>query len=205
MQNTDPRIDQYILNASGFAVPVMNHLRQIVHQACPDVKETMKWSFPHFDYRGSILCSMAAFKNHCAFNIWLGNQLSDPHKLLLSGDAKTSMGNLGKIQKIEDLPSDEILIGYLKEALSLSEKGAKLIRNVKDDAPKTLEIPEYFLKALETNLKAKITFEKFSYSHKKEYVNWITEAKTEATKEKRIQTSLDWLAEGKPQNWKYMK
>ncbi len=205
MSQKDSRIDSYIMASSPFAVPIMNRLRQVVHLACPEVMETMKWSFPHFEYKGSILCSMAAFKNHCAFNIWLGSMLEDRGNVLATAENRTSMGQLGKISKPEDLPDDEILIKFLKEAMGLIDKGIKFSRSPKDEKEKVPYIPGYFLEALHTNETARITFEKFSYSHKKEYMEWITGAKTVETRKKRIATSLEWLSEGKPQNWKYMK
>ncbi len=205
MQNIDSRIDQYIANSNPFAVPLLEHLRQVVHHACPQVTETMKWSFPHFEYKKSILCSMAAFKNHCAFNIWLGSLLNDPGNILATAENRTSMGQLGKITALEDLPGDETLINFLHEAMQLIDSGVKFSRSAQDKNEKSIEIPEYFLEALQTNHAASKTFEKFSYSHKKEYIDWITGAKTEETRNKRIVTSLEWLSEGKPQNWKYMK
>jgi uncharacterized protein YdeI (YjbR/CyaY-like superfamily) len=203
--NTDPRIDQYILKAPEYAVPIMNHIRLLVHQACPEVTETMKWSFPHFDYKGSILCSMAAFKNHCAFNLWLGSLLNDPGNILATAENRSSMGQLGKIQKSEDLPDDDTFIKFLKETMVLIDKGVKFSRAPKEEKERVIEIPGYFQKVLEENEKAKITFGKFSYSHKKEYLEWITGAKTEDTRNKRIATAIEWLSEGKPHNWRYQK
>lgn len=205
MDPMNEKVNQYIAYSGEFAVPILTHLRKIVHKACPEVKETIKWSFPHFEYRGSILCSMAAFKNHCAFSFWLGSQLSDTEKILETGDSRTAMGSLGRIRMIGDLPSADILSSYIREAMDLIDKGVKLPKKIKPDATSTIGVPDYFIEALETNKPARITFNNFSYSHKKEYINWIIEAKTEATRIKRIQTALEWLADGKPQNWRYRK
>jgi uncharacterized protein YdeI (YjbR/CyaY-like superfamily) len=204
MPHTDPRIDEYILKSADFAKPVLNHLRSIIHGACPEVKETIKWGFPNFEYAGSILCSMASFKQHCAFTFWLGSLMSDPHKILAGVGEKTSMGQLGQIKTLNDLPADEILTQYVKEAMMLIEKGIK--KPVKENfSSKEPEIPNYLLSALQQNENALKNFEKLSPSHKKEYLEWITEAKTEATRNKRISTTIEWMLEGKSRNWKYMK
>jgi uncharacterized protein YdeI (YjbR/CyaY-like superfamily) len=162
----------------------------------------MKWSFPHFEYNGSILCSMASFKQHCAFGFWLAALMKDPDDIF-NANGKTAMGHLGQIKSVEDLPKDEVLIRYTKEAMQLIEQGAKLPKKAPASTSKTLIIPEYFQKALNKNKPAKERFEAFPYSHKKEYVEWISEAKTEPTRDKRIATALEWIAEGKGRNWKY--
>src|SRR5437762_1791858 len=125
MPTKDKKIDAYISNSADFAKPILNHIRQVFHKACPAVVETWKWSFPHFMYNNSILCSMAAFKQHCAFGFWLGSMMKDPEGKLLRGKDKTAMGNLGKIQSVNDLPGDKILTQYIKEAMSLIDKGVK--------------------------------------------------------------------------------
>ena len=204
MAPTEPRIDEYISKSADFAKPILNHLRSLIHNACPEVKETIKWSFPNFDYGGSILCSMASFKQHCAFTFWLGSRMSDPYKILAGVGEKTSMGHLGQIKTLQDLPSDEILMQYIKEAMALIDKGTKMPKKEKTSL-KELEIPQYFLTALHQNEKALKNFEKFSPSHKKEYIEWIVDAKTEATRNKRLSTAIEWIEEGKGRNWKYMK
>jgi len=205
MNNTDPRIDNYILKSADFAVPILIHLRELIHIGCPEIKETVKWSFPNFEYKGSILCSMASFKQHCAFGFWLGSLMDDPHGLLTTGNNKTAMGNLGQIKSLEDLPSDDIMIQYIRHAKELIDKGIKLPKKAPASATKELEIPDYFAEALKTNKKATATFDAFSYSNKKEYVEWVTEAKSEDTRNKRLATAIEWLAEGKIKNWKYVR
>ncbi len=117
---TDPRIDAYISKAADFAKPVLQHLRELVHQACPDVEETIKWGFPHFMYQGSILCSMASFKQHCAFTFRKGPLMKDPYQIfILTGE--TAMGQFGRIKSLENLPSDTYLLEYLCEAMALSD------------------------------------------------------------------------------------
>lgn len=195
-------VDHYIDKSPDFAQSILNHLRELVHKACPEVEEAIKWSFPNFVYKGAILCHMAAFKQHCTFGFWLGAQMEDKHGLLTTGSDKTAMGHLGKISSLKDLPSDKIMLAYLKEAMKLTESGAKL-KKAPAKGPKTLTVPDYLIAALKRNKKALATFESFSYSNQKEYVEWITEAKTEATREKRLDTAIEWMGEGKTRHWKY--
>jgi uncharacterized protein YdeI (YjbR/CyaY-like superfamily) len=204
MAAIDHRIDDYINKSAEFAKPVLQHLRKIVHTACPDVKETIKWGFPNFEYAGAILCSMAAFKQHCTFGFWLGSLLSDPENLLETVGEKTSMGSFGPLKSINDLPEEEVLCRYIKEAMLLNEKGVKT-KKEKPTRPKEIETPNFFLNALQGNPTAMAAYEKFSPSHKKEYVEWLTEAKTEATRDRRIATALEWITSGKTRNWKYNK
>ncbi len=200
MPSTDPRIDAYINKAEVFAKPILIHIRKLVHKACPDITETIKWSFPHFDYKGMV-CSVAAFKQHCAFGFWKAAIMKDPDKILQIKD-RGAMGHFDRITSIKDLPSDKIMIAYIKQAVELNEAGVKLPAKPKA-TPKELVIPAYIIKALKKNSAAKKNFDAFPYSHKKEYVEWITEAKTAPTREKRIVTMLEWLEEGKTKNWKY--
>jgi uncharacterized protein YdeI (YjbR/CyaY-like superfamily) len=201
MGNFDKKVDAYIAKSAPFAKEILEHLREIVHKACPEVEETIKWSFPHFEYKG-ILCSMAAFKAHCAFGFWKGAIMKDPKKVMTI-IGKTSMGSFDRITSIGDLPSEKIMTAYIKEAKSLNENNTKLPDRGKNK-PASVETPEYFLSALKKNKKALQTFQSFSNSNKKDYVEWITEAKTESTREKRIETSIGWIAEGKIRNWKYI-
>ncbi len=199
------QIDQYILKSQDFAQPILIHLRELTHAVCPEVEEKMKWSFPHFDYKGEMMCSMAAFKYHCAFGFWKASLLKDHSKILLKGEEATAMGHFGKITSLKDLPSDKILIKYIQEAMVLNEKGIKLTKKELEPKPKTLDIPDYFTEALNTNDKALETFQIFSLSQRREYLNWVTEAKTEKTRNERMKTTLLWLSEGKIRNWKYQK
>jgi len=205
MPAKDKRIDVYIAKAQPFAQPILKHLRKLVHEACPEVKETMKWSFPHFDYKGEMMCSMAAFKQHAVFDFWKAKLLNDPIGYLQkrSSEGGSAMGHFGRITSLNDLPPDKVIVDFIKQAMQLNDKGIKLPSKPKEKK-KELIIPEYFLKVLKKNKKALATFEAFSYSHKKEYIEWITEAKTEETRNKRMNSALEWLSEGKPRNWKYM-
>jgi uncharacterized protein YdeI (YjbR/CyaY-like superfamily) len=197
----DKRIDAYIGRSAGFAKPILNHIRTLVHKACPEVEETIKWGFPNFDYHG-IMCSMASFKQHCAFGFWKSRLMNDFEKVLNPG-GKTAMGHFGQLKSVTDLPADNILLQYIKEAARLNEEGIKAKRKARPAVKAKLIVPAFFKKALSKNKKALATFEGFSYSNKKDYVEWITEAKTEATREKRMATTIEWLAEGKIRNWKY--
>jgi hypothetical protein len=199
MPTTDARVDAYIEKSNDFAKPILRHLRAVVHEACPGVEETMKWSFPHFDYKG-MMCSMAAFKQHCAFNFW--------KQALLEKSAfpaeKTAMGSFGRITSLKDLPNDKTLKKLIVDAARLNEEGVKVIKTVSKEK-KELVVPDILTGALATNALAAETFNNFPYSKKKEYVEWITEAKTDATRDKRLATTIEWLAEGKARNWKYEK
>ncbi len=203
MGNRDKRIDAYIVKAQPFAWPILEHLRALVHKACPNVEESIKWSFPHFNYKGEMMCSMASFKQHCAFGFWKAALMKDK-TLLANAKGETAMGHLGRITSLKDLPSDATIIRYLKEAMKLNDAGIKMEKK-KRISMNELVIPDYFIKELKKNKASQKTFESFSPSNRKEYVLWITEAKTEATRKSRMATAIEWMAEGKPRNWKYMK
>jgi len=196
MPTLDPRVDAYIDKSADFAKPILTHVRQLIHEVCPDVKETLKWSMPAFEYKG-ILCGMAAFKEHATFGFW-------KHSLMGLGDSAeaTAMGSFGKLQSLKDLPSDAKVKKLIKEAMRLNDEGIKIEKKVPKEK-KELVVPAILLEALAKNAKAAETFDRLSYSHKKEYVQWISEAKTDATRDKRLATTIEWLTEGKARNWKY--
>jgi uncharacterized protein YdeI (YjbR/CyaY-like superfamily) len=198
----DKRIDDYIAKSADFAKPILNHLRKIIHVACPQVEETIKWGFPHFGYKG-MMCSMAAFKQHCAFGFWKAALMKDADKML--DNQGQAMGHAGKLKTLKDLPSDKILIGWVKEAMKLNDEGIKLPERKKSDSRPEIVVPDALKKELVKHTKAADTFSNFSPSHKREYIEWIEEAKTEATKSKRILTTIEWLTEGKTRMWKYVK
>lgn len=200
MPEKDKRIDAYIERSADFAKPVLNHLRKIVHKACPNVEETWKWSFPHFDYRGEMMCSMAAFKEHCAFGFWKASLMES--KKEFTGNNKDAMGHMGKIRSVSDLPSEKEIIRFIKEAMKLNDDGIKLTKKpVK--AVKEVKVPEDLSCELYKNKKAMKVFEGFSPSHRKEYIEWINEAKTESTRAKRILNAVDMIEEGKSRHWNY--
>ncbi|HEY2711899.1 MAG TPA: YdeI/OmpD-associated family protein [Chthoniobacterales bacterium] len=198
MPKKNPAVDTYIAQARPFARPILRHLRKIVHAACPNVEEKIKWGSPHFDYKGS-LAGMAAFKQHCAFGFWKAALILDPE----TAQRDDGMGHFGRITKLSDLPNDKALLAYARKAVELNDAGIKLPRKAKPKGPRVLAIPDDLTAALRKNPKARQTFEGFSHSHRKEYVEWITEAKREETRRKRLTTAIGWLAEGKTQNWKY--
>lgn len=198
MPTTDPRIDAYIESSADFARPILSHFRKLVHKACPEVTETIKWGMPAFEYKGP-MCGMAAFKAHCAFMFW--------KESLLRSDAfpqnKTAMGSFGRITSLKDLPKDKVIVNLITQAVELNEKGIKVEKKAKPKAE--IVVPEILAAALKKNKKAAETFDKFPPSCKREYIEWITDAKTEPTREKRLATTVEWLAEGKKKNWKYEK
>jgi len=197
----NPAVDQYIENSAAFARPVLNHLRDLVHRACPEAEERLKWGFPHFDYKG-VYVSMASFKEHCAFNFWKAKEMSDPHGLFGEREEK-AMGHLGRIRSLADLPPDAILLEYLRQAKALNDQGVKRSVAKPTTAANELPVPGDLASALAGNAAARKHFDGFTPGKRKEYIQWITEAKTEATRGKRIATAVEWISEGKPRNWKY--
>lgn len=201
MEQYDNRVDAYIAKSADFAKPILIHLRDLVHQASVELKETMKWSCPFFDHDGPV-CQMAAFKQHCAFGFWKAALMDDPYKIL--NQEPDTAGSIGRITRLSDLPADEILIQYIEQALSLNVQGIKAPARVKARAEKgEMAVPVYFTELLSQHAAVKEQFEKFSPSQKKEYISWFEEAKTEVTRNKRLETALKWIAEGKIRNWKY--
>lgn len=202
MPKKDPRVDAYIAKAQPFAQPILKHLRKLVHQTCPDVQETIKWGFAAFDHNG-IMCSMASFKQHCAFGFWKAALMKEAKDL--KANQQDGMGHLGRITDVKQLPSDKKIAGWIKEAMKLNEEGTKLPARKKTSGTAVPKIPAFFKKALAANKKAGTQFEKFPPGQKKEYIVWLTEAKTDATREKRLATAIEWISEGKIRNWRYIK
>ncbi len=204
MSIKDERVDEYISKAQPFAKPILKHLRKLVHKANPEVEETIKWSFAAFNYKG-LYCSMASFKEHVSFGFWKTSLLKDPKKVLQKRAMQggEAMGNFGRIASLKDLPPDNVIIDLLVQAKKLNDDNIKVKRDTK--TKKALIIPDYFLVELKKNRKANSHFEKFTESMKREYIDWITEAKTEKTRLSRMSTSIEWISEGKIRNWKYVK
>ena len=198
----DPRIDAYIEKSADFAKPILKYIRKQIHKGCPEVEETWKWSFPNFMYNGEILCNMAAFKGHCSFGFWKGSLIPELNKVI-NEKGETAMGQFGRLSSVDDLPNEKSFATLIKKAMKLSDEGAKVPSRIRSDKPKKLVVPKYLKDALQKNKKALAAFEAFPYSHKKEYVEWITEAKTDETRNKRLKTAMEWMAEGKDRNWKY--
>ncbi|HZX25520.1 MAG TPA: YdeI/OmpD-associated family protein [Telluria sp.] len=195
----DPRIDAYIAKSADFARPILEHVRAVVHAACPDIEETMKWSMPHFVHNG-IVCSMAAFKAHCAVSFWKG-------ELVFGYPAGGgAMGHLGRITSVKDLPPKAKLIAYVKQAVKLNADGRPAPARARPAAKRpAAAVPSYLSAALERNAAARAAFDAFSPSHRREYIEWLEEAKTEPTRAKRLLQTIEWLSEGKSRNWKYAR
>jgi uncharacterized protein YdeI (YjbR/CyaY-like superfamily) len=201
MPPKSPAVDAYIAKAAPFARPILRKLRMLFRKACPQIAESMKWSCPHFEYKG-IVGSMAAFKQHVSIGFWKAALMNDPEGLLNGVGNKSMAGT--RVTSLGELPADGTLLAYIREAVRLNEEGVKIPRPKKGPV-KPVKAPDYLLAALQKNKKAKTTFDRFSPSHQREYIEWITEAKQEATRQKRLAATLKWLAEGKPRNWKYMR
>lgn len=195
-------LDDYIEHAQGFAQPILKHLRALVHSSCPDVDEQLKWGFPHFVYKGQNLCSMASFKQHCAFGFWLGPLMSDPYNILQPNDESTAMGQFGRISGREDLPADAIIKQYILEAAALIDAGKKLTKKPAAER-KEISVPPEFKKLLNEHPRALDYFNTLAYSHRKEYLEWIGEAKRDETRIKRMLQAIEMLSEGKHRHWKY--
>ena len=200
MGTRDPRIDAYIARSAEFARPILTHLREVVHEACPDVEETMKWSMPHFMYEG-MLCGMAAFKQHCTFGFWKGALIVKPGDI----PGEKAMGQFGTIRSMDALPPRRTIAKYVKEAMRLNEQGVRNPARSKPRNRKPVEVPADLEAALRKNRKARATFDALSPSHRREYVEWITEAKREETRARRVETAVEWMTDGKSRNWKYEK
>ena len=204
--NFSPKVDAYLGKAQPFALPILEHLRDLVHEGCPGVEETIKWSRPFFEYKGVILGNMSAFKAHCSFGFW-GEEMSavlQEAKAIRNG----AMGSLGRIESIEDLPADRLMLGWIKRARAFIDSGQYTspiaARHKVVKAPKAVaEAPMEFKSALAKNKKASAVFAAFSPSCKREYVEWIADAKRAETRDRRIAEAVAWIEEGKQRNWKY--
>jgi len=198
MPQTDPRVDAYIEAAPEFAQALLQHWRAQVHAACPTAEETMKWSRPHWVYGGKILSGMSAFKAHCAFGFWYDEAVDPAHK------KEGSMGELGRITSLKELPPPRELRAMIKKAAALIDEGAKPTRMARPAERKpALEAPPDLAAALKANKDAQAHFAAFPPSAQRDYIEWITEAKREETRLKRLVQAVEWIAEGKRRNWKY--
>jgi len=204
MGKKDPRVDAYIAKSADFAKPILTYLRSVVHEGCPEAAEDLKWGMPAFMLDG-ILCQMAAFTAHCGFMFWKGGLIVRAKDRKV-GDEK-GMGQFGRIAKLSDLPSKKTLLGYVKTAARLNDGTAARPKAAKPRAKKSapLRTPVALLEALGRNRKAKAAFDEFPASHRKEYIEWIADAKADATRDRRVALAVLWMAEGKQRNWKYMK
>ncbi len=193
----NPAVDAYIARSADFARPILTRIRSLMHKACPKVEETIKWGVPHFECQG-VIGGMAAFKQHAAFGFWKQRLMKDPAGFFSKGES--GMGGR-KVRSLADLPSDAMLVRYIKEAVALNANGVKTARPIKKKPP--LKVPPYLAAELKKNAKARATFEAFAPSHQREYVEWLVEARQEETRARRLASTIEWLAEGKQRKWKY--
>jgi uncharacterized protein YdeI (YjbR/CyaY-like superfamily) len=202
MGSRDPRIDAYIARQKDFAKPILAHIRDVVHATCPDVEETLKWSSPFFMYRGAPLCMMSGFKAHAVFGFWKGKLIEGVSPNRNAGGE--AMGNFGKLTSVTDLPSRKVLTSLIRQAMKLNEEGITVPRAKRGTRPEAA-VPAELKAALAMSRKAAAQFAAFPPSHRREYVQWINEAKRDETKAKRVAQAVEWIAEGKGRNWKYEK
>jgi uncharacterized protein YdeI (YjbR/CyaY-like superfamily) len=201
MGKKDPRVDAYIKKSAPFAQPVLNQLRKVVQAACPEAEETIKWGVPHFMHHG-ILCAMAGFKAHCMFvGFW---RKGTSEKLKAAGVRREEADKLERITSVGDLPKDTILKKLVRHAARVNASGKKSKPRAKPKDKKKLVVPVDLRAALAKNKRARATFDAFSYTNQKEYIEWITGAKQTETRHRRLATAIEWMAEGKPRNWKYI-
>lgn len=197
----DPRIDARIAAAEPFAKPILTRIRRLAHQASPEVEETLKWGMPHFTYKGGILFGMASFKAHAVLGFWLGS--------LVIGDsekAEKAMGQFGRMTSIKDLPPDKVFIGFVRKAMKLLDQGVRNPTRVAGAKPKPPpKVPAWLQAALRRDAAAQAGYKGLSAAKQREYVEWLVEARTEETRERRLAQALEWMAEGKGRNWKYEK
>lgn len=199
----NPEVDAYIAAAEPFARPILKHLRKTLHVVCPDAAETMKWSLPHFEYAGENLCILAAARKHCSFTFYKQALMRDA-RLRENPSLKANKRFLGQLKSLSDLPDAEELEAFIREAMDLNERGVKLPAQP-SKTPSEIPMPAEFGQALQQHRRAREVFESRSASFRKEYLVWITDAKTDATRQKRIAEAIGWIAEGKGRFWKYQK
>jgi uncharacterized protein YdeI (YjbR/CyaY-like superfamily) len=198
MPTTDPRVDAYIAKAKPFAQPILKRIRKAVHAGCPDVVETIKWGVPSFEYKGP-MCGMAAFKAHCLMGFWKPSLM----KSLPKEKMTQAGGGFGRFESLDKLPSEAAIVRMVKEAAALNDAGVKVPRAAK--AKPALKAPAYMLAAIKQNQKAHAAYQAFSPSHRREYIEWITGAKADETRARRLETAVQWMSEGKSRNWKYAR
>lgn len=191
----DPRIDAYIDSRAEFARPILRHLREAIHAACPEAGETIKWGMPAFTLDGRLLATMAGFKAHATFGFWRADVADAPK----TGEA---MGQFGRIRSLDDLPDDRALADLIRKAAARSREGPAAPRRKAEGKPPP-QLPPDLAEALETNPEALATYHAFPPSAQRDYVDWICEAKRPATRASRIAQAVEWLAEGKRRHWRY--
>ncbi len=197
MPTTDPRVDAYIAKSADFAKPILTRVRDMVHEACPEVQETIKWGSPFFDYKGQMMCAIAAFKQHCALIFWKASLIDG-----LPPNGDKSRGSFGRITSMNEMPGKRQFNGYIRAAMALNDAGVT-VKRPKAGAKPEAKVPRELAAALVKSKKAAAVFGKFRPGQRREYCEWISEAKREETKAKRVAQAVVWIAEGKTRNWKY--
>jgi uncharacterized protein YdeI (YjbR/CyaY-like superfamily) len=203
MTKPNSKVTEYIAKSADFAKPILNQLRELILSTCPDADEDVKWGTPHYAYKGDHLCMMGAFKSHCSFSLYKAEMMKDK-SIQDSVKAGKKFGYMDKLKSIDELPPKKVLVAYIKEAMVINESGVKKARP-KTDKPKLIELPDYFAKALKANARANKVFNEKSDAFRKDYIIWVSDAKAEDTRQKRLAQSLEWIAEGKGRFWQYAK
>lgn len=193
-------IDRYIATAPAYARPILEKIREGFHAGCPEIEERIKWGHASFEYKG-MLGGMAVFKKHVTFGFWKSRLMEDFDKLFARGPKSSPMG--ARVESLADLPSKKVFVAYVREAKRLNDEGLKEPMRARPKPQAAVVVPPDLAAALKKNAKARTVFEGFSPSQKREYVEWITEAKRDETRSKRLATTVEWLQEGKRRNWKY--
>ena len=204
MTQPNKRVDAYIEKSASFARPILTHLREIILTTCADVEEDIKWGTPHYSYKGDHLCMMAGFSKHCSFSLYKAESMKDK-AIQDSVKAGKKFGYMDKLKDISELPARKVLVAYLKEAMALNESGVKKQKPKKEKTATPVEMPAAFAEALKQNVEANAIFESKSPSFRKQYIQWIADAKAADTLQKRVEQSIEWIAEGKDRFWQYKK
>ena len=195
------QVDDYIAQAAPFARPILRHLRQLIHRGCPEAEESIRWNHASFSYRGKLFAGLGTFKAHATFGFWH----RDMEKILAQAGLHTddAAGLLGRLTSLNDLPNDRTMLRFIKAAVALQDSGkpARAVRKSKPELP----VPPLLADALRQNRRAAAAWEKFPPGAKRDYIEWITEAKRDETREQRLLTTIEWVGEGKRRNWKYEK
>jgi len=203
MKNKNERVDAYIDKAADFAKPILKHIRKLAHKACPELVETIKWGHPHFEFKG-VICGMASFKSHSALFFRRPDLVPGLKDISKTGEEK-AMGQFGHLESLKDLPPDSRLLSWMREAARINAAGTPEKIKKKIARKKLLKAPVYFIDALNSNKKASEKFQLFTDAQRNEYIEWVTDAKTETTRNNRLKSMIEWVRDGKPRNWKYMK
>jgi uncharacterized protein YdeI (YjbR/CyaY-like superfamily) len=204
MKTKDLKVDEYIKGSPFYAQPILKHLREIIHETCPDIVEKIHYGCPTFEYQGQLVCSIISYtKPHCSLNFWKSSLLKDPDKVLAFRVNKDAgeIGILGKITSIKDLPEDKIIAGFIKQVIKLNEDGIIPTAPVKRTALKFMEVPDYFQKALDNNADAKKNFAAFSQAQRNAYYRWFETFKDLVLRSEKVAIAINWIAEGKAKDW----